>query len=156
MSHVCLWACGSFSRAEMKIQRKAPTESTRSDQRLLEMWPLWRTTTLTNSVIGTREGHVGRSRGCGDGGGWTRVWGSAARSLPSQEALGKRGELAFPVLNEGALGHEAVELLPLLRHHHPRVLLHAQPQACKKRGKGRERVQRARQRYSVPGEGIIY
>lgn len=62
------------------------------------------------------------------------VGGSAARSLPPQEALGKRGELAFPVLNEDALGHEAVELLPLLRHHHPRVLLHAQPQACKKRG----------------------
>lgn len=61
--------------------------------------------------------------------------GSAARSLPPEEALGKRGELAFPVLNEGALGHEAVELLPLLRHHHPRVLLHAQPQACKEGGR---------------------
>lgn len=51
-----------------------------------------------------------------------------ARLLPSQEALGEVGELAFPILNEVALGHEVVELLSLLRHHHPRVLLHAEPQ----------------------------
>lgn len=34
--------------------------------------------------------------------------------LPSQEALREGGELAFPVLDEVALGHELVELLPLL------------------------------------------
>lgn len=39
---------------------------------------------------------------------------SAAGALPSQEALGKGGELAFPVLNEVTLGHEVVELLTLL------------------------------------------
>lgn len=38
----------------------------------------------------------------------------AARPLPPQEALGKGGELAFPVLNEVALGHELIELLSLL------------------------------------------
>lgn len=38
----------------------------------------------------------------------------AGRLLPSQEALGKGGKLAFPVLNEVALGHEMVELLSLL------------------------------------------
>lgn len=34
--------------------------------------------------------------------------------LPSQEALREGGELAFPVLDEVALGHELIELLPLL------------------------------------------
>ena len=42
------------------------------------------------------------------------VEGLAARILPSQEALGEGGELAFAVLNEVTLGHEAVELLSLL------------------------------------------
>lgn len=54
----------------------------------------------------------------------------AARLLPSKEALGEGGELAFPVFNEVALGHEVVELLSLLWHHHPRILLHAEPQTC--------------------------
>lgn len=39
---------------------------------------------------------------------------SAAGALPSQEALGEGGELAFPVLDEVTLGHEVVELLALL------------------------------------------
>lgn len=42
----------------------------------------------------------------------TQHW--SAGDVPSQEALGERGELAFPILNEVSLGHEVVELLPLL------------------------------------------
>lgn len=57
--------------------------------------------------------------------------------LPSQEALREGGELAFPVLDEVALGHELIELLPLLWHHDPRVLFHAKLQAYKQREEGR-------------------
>ena len=39
---------------------------------------------------------------------------SATGAIPSEEALGESGELALPILNEVALGHEVVELLPLL------------------------------------------
>lgn len=50
--------------------------------------------------------------------------------LPPQEALREGGKLAFPVFDEVPLGHEVVELLSFLRHHHPCVLLHSQPQTC--------------------------
>lgn len=40
--------------------------------------------------------------------------GERPEPLPSQEALRESGELAFPVLDEVALGHEVVELLSLL------------------------------------------
>lgn len=39
--------------------------------------------------------------------------GEQPEPLPSQEALRESGELAFPVLDEVALGHEVVELLAL-------------------------------------------
>lgn len=67
----------------------------------------------------------------------TKVSRSAAGILPSQEALGEGGELAFPVLDEVTLGHEVVELLSLLRHHHPRILLHAEPQTYAAAAEGR-------------------
>lgn len=44
----------------------------------------------------------------------TEHFAAFSRLLPSQEALGEGGELAFPVLDEVTLGHEVVELLPLL------------------------------------------
>ena len=64
----------------------------------------------------------------------TERFAAFSRLLPSQEALGEGGELAFPVLDEVTLGHEVVELLPLLWHHHPRILLHAEPQTCAAKG----------------------
>lgn len=67
---------------------------------------------------------------------WSSGGGEWLEPLPSQEALRESGELAFPVLDEVALGHEVVELLALLRHHDPRVLLHAQLQAYSREQEG--------------------
>lgn len=52
---------------------------------------------------------------------------NSGATLPAKEALGEGGELALAVLDEMALlAHELVKLLPLLGHHDPGVLLHAQ------------------------------